>query len=420
MRIFGLRLTGLITLSLMMVAPSARAQQGGMGLDLSDTSQSDSNENQETPAAGEEQSGGIGLDLSGETVNSELLPHVVLLGLDTPERAGAAVAVRWLKGLYLSARSNDQWVLSSPLKEVREKLGDNYAAALRCAEASCLAEPAETLEADLLVTARLALEDEGWTFRLWTYDRDHNKVEMDVVTGRSPKDVKFQKAGADLLAQRLKGLARQRAMLSVKVNVPQAVVRLGEKTLGVGSIERRVPPGEAELIVEADEFTPYKKTVTLKPGEKSSVEAYLESSGPAPDSPTELVAEATKKQEKPSAPTVFSRPALYTAVVGVLAMGAGVMVGMQAKKVANRAPDADGNGIADITRKERIDAQNQANLATALTAGGAAVAGGSVLWLVLMPTRSEAPKSVAPVVAPGGASSATPSTALHLILGGSF
>ena len=302
MRLFGLPLTGLITLSLLLAAPAARAQQGGMGLDLSgsDSSQSDSNENQDTPAAGEDQAGGIGLDLSGEVAHSELLPHVVLLGLDTPERAGAAVAVRWLRGLYVAARSNEQWVLSSPLKEVREKLGSNYATALRCAEASCLAEPADTLEADLLVTARLALEDDGWTFRLWTYNRDRNKVETDVVTGRSPKDVKFQKAGAELLAQRLKGLARKRATLAVKVNVPQAVVRLGEKTLGVGSLERTVPPGDGELVVEADEFTPYKKALTLKPGEKQSVEVYLQSSAPSPEGPSE-VAEATKQQEKPSA-----------------------------------------------------------------------------------------------------------------------
>ena len=110
----------------------------------------------------------------------------MLLGLDTPERAGAAVAGRWLKGLYVAARSNEQWVLSSPLKQVREKLGGGYAAALSCSQAACLAEPAGTLEADLLVTSRLALEDGGWTFRLWTYDRDRNKVETDMVTGRSP------------------------------------------------------------------------------------------------------------------------------------------------------------------------------------------------------------------------------------------
>ncbi len=420
MRRFGLSLTGLITLSLVLTAPSAGAQQGqgGMGLDLSgsDTSQSDSDENSGTPAAGEEQAGNIGLDLSGEVAHSELLPRVVLLGLQTPERPGAAMAARWLKGLYTAARSNEQWVLSSPLKEVREKLGDGYAAALGCSQASCLAEPADTLDADLLVTARLALEDGGWSFRLWTYNRDSNKVETDVVTGRSPRDVKFQKAGAELLAQRLKGLARQRATLSVKVNVPQAVVRLGEKSLGSGSLERRVPPGEANLVVEADEFTPYKKTITLKPGEKSSVEVYLQSSAPAPDSPSETVSVAVKKG--PSEPTVFSRPALYTAVVGALAIGAGVMIRMQAKQLADRAPDTDGNGIANITRKERLEVKNKTNLSTALLTGGAAMAGGSVLWFVLMPTRNESP--TATTVVPGGASAGSPSTALHLILGGSF
>ncbi len=386
-----------------------------MGLDLSDSPQSEGTDAQD--ASEEEQPAGMGLDLSGETSNSELLPRVVLLGLDTPERAGAAMASRWLRGLYGAARSNEQWVLSAPLKEVRQRLGDGYGAALRCAEPSCLAEPADTLEADLLVTARLALEDEGWTLRLWTFDRDRNKVEVDAVTGRNPRDAKFQKAGAELLAGRLKSAARPRAVLKVNVNVPQAVVRLGERTLGVGGVEARVAPGEHSLIVEADEFTPYAKTVNLPAGEKTTVEVYLESAGPAPDSPSEVVAEATRKSAGPSSPTVFGRPALYTAVVGVLAVGAGAFVGMQAKKIADRAPDADGNGIADITRAERIDGQNKANLSTALMAGGAAVAGGSVLWLVLVPTRGEPPKA-APTVAPGAASGGT--TGLHLVVGGSF
>ena len=57
-----------------------------------------------------------------------------------------------------------------------------------------MAEPAETLEADCSSPRAWRCEDEGWTLRLWTYDRDRNKVETDVVTGRSPKDAKFQKA----------------------------------------------------------------------------------------------------------------------------------------------------------------------------------------------------------------------------------
>jgi hypothetical protein len=407
----------MLVLALALAAPSAQAQdeQGGMGLDLSgeDTSQSD----QEAPAAEEEQPGSIGLDLSGDTASTELLPRVVLLGLDTPERAGAAQASKWLRAFYTAIRTNDQWVLSAPLKEVREKLADGYPEALRCTEGSCLAEPADTLEADLLVTSRLALEDDGWTLRLWTYDRDRKKVETDVLTGRSPRDAKFQKAGAELLAQRIQGLARKRAILQVKVNVPQAVARLGERMLGVGNLEVNVPPGEANLIVEAEGFSSFARTITLTPGEKNTVDVYLELSGPAPDSPqSEVVAEATRKQ--PSEPTLFGRPTLYTAVIGVLAIGAGVMVGQQAKEIAGRAPDANGDGIADITRRERLTGRDKANLSTALVAGGAAVAGGSVLWLVLMPTRSEPAKAVAPSKAPGGATSGT--TSLHLILGGSF
>lgn len=410
MRTFGVPLTGLLVLALVLTAPSARAQdeQGGMGLDLT-----------EAPSAGEEQPGSIGLDLSSETASPELLPRVVLLGLHTPERAGAAMASRWLRGLYTAIRTNDRWVLSSPLKEVREKLADGYAEALRCGEASCLAEPADTLEADLLVTARLALEDDGWTLRLWTYDRDRKQVETDVLTGRSPRDVRFQRAGAELLAQRIQGLARQRAILQVRVNVPQAVSRLGERVLGVGNLEVRVAPGEANLFVEADGFSSFAKTITLTPGERNTVEAYLELSGPAPDSPpSEVVAEATRQQKVPSGPTIFGRPALYTAVIGVLAMGAGVVVGQQAREIASRAPDANGDGIADITRRERLQGRDKANLSTALVAGGAAVAGGSALWLVLMPTRSEPAKAVVPSRAPGGASGGT--TSLQLILGGSF
>ncbi|KFE71246.1 hypothetical protein [Hyalangium minutum] len=413
MRTSGVPLLALLVLAL--AAPPALAQQdqGGMGLDLSggDTSQ------EQDTSTGEEQPGPIGLDLSGDTAGAELLPRVVLLGLDTPERAGAALAPRWLKALYVAVRTNDKWVLTAPLKEVREKLGNDYAAALRCGEASCMAGPAESLEADLLVTTRLALEDDGWTLRLWVFDRDHNKVETDSVSGRSPRDAKFQKAGADLLARKVRELAKPRAILQVKVNVPQAVVRLGDRTLGVGNVEARVAPGEVNLIVEADEMAPYSKTLTLKPGEKNPVSVYLEASGPAPDSPTEVAAGATKRNEGSSKSTVFRRPALYTMVLGVIAMGAGVMVGMQAKKIADRAPDADGNGIADITRAERLQGRDKANLSTALVSGGAAVAGASALWLFIMPTRSEPAKGTPSVV-----SGTTPgaSTSIHLLVGGSF
>ncbi|HEX8705842.1 MAG TPA: PEGA domain-containing protein [Myxococcaceae bacterium] len=412
------RLTGLLALAVLVALPSRAEAQEGMGLDLSSDTQSET-DTQETPAEGGEQPG-IGLDLSGDVTNTELLPRVVLLGLETPERAGAQMASRWVRSLYGALRSTmAQAVPGGSIADAKERLSDGYAAALTCAEASCLAEPADTLDADLLVTSRLALEDDGWTFRLWTFNRDTNKVETDSLTGRNPRDAKFQQGAAALLAKRVRELAKPRALLKVKVNVPQAVVRLGERTLGVGSIEARVSPGEGNLFVEAEEFTPYAKTVSLPPGQTTTVEVYLESSGPAPDSPSDVVAEATRKAGS-SEPTIFGRPALYTAVVGLLAVGAGIVVGQGAKKTASNAADADGNGIADITRRERLDAQRQANLSTAMVAGGAAAAGASVVWLVLVPTHSPAPQAAptGPAVAPGGSSGA--STALHLVVGGSF
>src|SRR5690349_2439113 len=107
MRRTGLPLTGLLTFSLVLLAPLAGAQQGqgGMGLDLSgsDSSPSNSTEKQGAPAGGGEQAGSIGLDLSSDAGSSDLVPRIVVLGLDTPERAGAAVAGRWMKGLYTSA-----------------------------------------------------------------------------------------------------------------------------------------------------------------------------------------------------------------------------------------------------------------------------------------------------------------------------
>jgi hypothetical protein len=415
----GAPLTGLFVLALALAAPAARAQEGqGMELDLTDSAPKREGQGkmeldltESAPKQGP--SGEFSMDLTSELTKAELLPRVVLLGLDMPQRSGTAIATKWLKRLYAAIRTNELWVLSAPPKEVREKLGGGYAAALRCQESSCLAESADTLEADMLVTARLTLEDKGWTLRLWTYDPDHGRVEMDVLTGRSPRELKFQKAGAKLLARRIKGMARPRSILKVYVNVPQAVVRLGERTLGVGSIEARVAPGEANLTVDADEYSSFTKTISLTPGERNSVEVYLEASGPAPDSPSDI--EVARRGA--SLPAIFGRPALYTAVAGMLAVGAGFMVRQQAREIASRAEDADGDGIADITRRERLDGRNKTNLSTALVAGGTAVAGGSALWIFLMPVQGEAPRA-APGVASGGASGS--STALHLFLGGSF
>ncbi|AGC42235.1 hypothetical protein MYSTI_00886 [Myxococcus stipitatus DSM 14675] len=391
-------------LALVLLArPSWAQEQGGLGLDLSSDTSSQTSSPQES----------VGLDLregDGNTVS--LTPRYILLGLETPERAGAQQATVWLRELARGAVSSGMVAFGGNLREVRERLESGYDAALRCTQAACMSGPAEALDADLMTAARLSLEDAGWTLRTWTYDRDKNVVHEDAVTGRNPKDAAFQKEAATKLGNRLMGLARPRALLKVTVNVPTAVVKVGERILGVGSVEARVAPGTVQVEVSAEEYATFTKTVALKPGGREEVVVRMEISGPAPEGPEEAVARAMSARE--GGTPIYKRPALYTALVGLAAVGVGLVMGKGAKDVEKRATDADGDGMMDITRKERLDAQSKANLATALLIGGGVATAGSVTWLLVVPARSEAPASANP------ASSGASSTALHVVVGGSF
>ena len=410
-------------LALALTAGPARAQ--GLGLDLSGDSNTQSNEQQQdsgestgegTPQGSEQGGLGLGLDLSSGTPGADLQPRFALVGLDTPERAGVAAAKRWMGWLQAVALRTGRVAKASEPAEIREQLAADYASALRCEEAACLSGPADTLEADLLTTARLALEDEGWTLRLWTYDRDRGVVETDVVTGRKPTDSNFIREAGEVLSKRVTELARPRSMLKVSSNVSQAVVRVGERMLGVGTVEAKLPPGEVQLIVEADEYSTYTKTLTLAPGETQEVAVRLELNGPAPEGPpADAVASAKKKKSSgPSGPSVFSRPALYTTVLGLAAVGAGVAMGMG---LQGKVQDANGDKIMDLTRAEYLAARQQSMISTALMAGGGAVAGGSLLWLLIVPARSE---PVSSSVAPVSSGKGTSGTALHFVFGGSF
>jgi hypothetical protein len=425
MRIPVVYVAGLLVLAL--TAGPASAQEGGLGLDLSgDTTTQTPQEQpaQEAPEGTPQESGGmsldLGMDLSATTPGADLQPRFALVGLDTPERAGAAVAKRWMGWLQAQVLRTGQVASAADVTEVPQQLEAEYENTLRCESAECFKGAADTLDADLLTTARLALEDEGWTLRLWTYDRDRGVVETDVVTGRKPADSNFIKQAGATLARRVSELAKPRSLLKVSVNVSQAVVRVGERMLGVGTVEAKLPPGEVQLIVEADEYTPYTKTVTLTPGKTEEVQVRLELNGPAPEGPpADAVASVKKKSSKSSSggPSVFSRPALYTAVVGLAAVGAGVALGMSAKGVADRATP-DGSGVLGVTRREYEAARQQSTLSSALMAGGGALAGGSLLWLIIVPARSAPPSSSLGPVSTG--TGGTGSTALHLVVGGSF
>ncbi|MFY0583937.1 PEGA domain-containing protein [Cystobacter fuscus] len=157
----------------------------------------------------------------------------------------------------------------------------------------------------------------------------------------------------------------------------RAVVRVGSRVLGVGTVEAKLPPGDNEIVVEADDYNTYTKTVTLTPGETKELAVRLEFSGAAPESPLAELDERTsvkKKKSGSSGGTIFSRPALYTTVLGLAAVGAGVAMGLPLQQ---RRLKIDRQGVVDITRPEYDSMRQQALLSTALMAGGGAVAAGS-------------------------------------------
>lgn len=405
---------------LLALASGPARAQGGFGLDLSsDPNAPQSNEQTEESSEEAPPDGSMGLDLSSGP-GADLMPRFGLVGLDTPERAGAAAAKRWVGWLQGVAFRTGKVVRAATPAEVRQQLGNDYATTLRCAEASCLSGAADTLDADLLTTARLSLEDEGWTLRLWTFDRDRGVVETDVVTGRKPTDSTFIREAGETLAKRVTALARPRAMLKVTSNVSRAVVRVGSRVLGVGSVEAKLPPGDNQIVVEADDYNTYTKTVTLTPGETKELAVRLEFSGAAPESPLAELDERTpakKRKSGSSNPTIFSRPALYTTVLGLAAVGAGVAMGLPLQQ---RTLKIDRQGVVDIHRGEYEAMRQSALISTALMAGGGAVAAGSLAWLIIVPQRSApASSSVAPV-AGGTGGSGRDGMALHLVFGGSF
>ena len=409
-------------LALVLSAGPARAQeQGGLGLDLSGDADSQTPPEQPRREGGETPpEGGMGLDLSAgldlSVPGADLQPRFALVGLETPDKAGAAVAKRWVGWLQSVAMRTGQVVRAADPSEARQQLEGEYETALRCGEASCFGPAADTLDVDLLATASLALEGGTWTLRLWTYDRDRGVVETDVVPGRKPNDSNFIREAGTVLQKRVAELARPRALLKVSCNVSQAVVRVGPRVLGAGTVEAKLPPGEVELVVEADEYATYTRTLTLAPGKTEEVKVRLEMNGPAPEGPpADAVASVKKKSGKGSGgASLMSRPAFYSAVVGLAAVGAGVAMGLG---VQGKARDADGDGVLDITRRDYLAARRQSMLSTALMAGGGAVAGGSLLWLLVVPSRSE-PSSAS--LASRGSGTGTAGTALHFVIGGSF
>jgi hypothetical protein len=201
--------------------------------------------------------------------------------------------------------------------------------------------------------------------------------------------------------------------LAVRVSVPQAAVMLGDRPLGAGAVEELVPAGHHRLNVTAQGFQRFEQEVVVEPDMTAEADATLVAELP-PTIPVVPLVVASRPAEPPVSKTsLWSRPGLYVAAAGAVAIALGAAFGTSARSIESRGADADGDGVRDITRVEMQSAHSRALTANVLFGVGAAALAGGTVWMMVEPAVSPSP------ISPG--EPGMPSTAgLMLSAGGAF
>jgi hypothetical protein len=144
---------------------------------------------------------------------------------------------------------------------------------------------------------------------------------------------------------------------------------------------------------------PLHQDADAHPGKTEEVQVRLELNGPRRKGrprtrwpPEEEVGQVLLLSLLLRGGSLFSRPALYTAVVGLAAVGrgGGARLELQGASSAgpSRMPMAWWASPGPSTRPPAAGVAGHGPLA-----GGGALAGGSLLWLVIVPSRAEPPSS---------------------------
>jgi len=368
--------------------------------------------------------GGLGLDLSSPPppAGEDFRPSLAVVGIlpETEDEADVASAVA--SALAQATRKRNTFNPVVAPDQARSSLGDGYADAIKCAEASCLETLGNNLDVERLLLGRLGREGKRFKLELLVYARGLGTLERASVEGRTKNEVNRRARSA--LAPLLEKVADSLALLKLKTNLSGATVTLGERELGVGSMEKRVPTGTFTLKVAAPEYAPFEEEVRLAPGATLEVEATLREL-PANRAPPQVV-----EALKPSSPEVgaktssrgggvLTRPGLYVAVAGLAALGTGIALGLQVQAVAQRTRDANRDGLLDVTRAELLNAYNTAPYANGLMAAGGALTAGGALWFFLTPTPAPVAAPPPPSSEPSASRSPVPA-GLRIGVGGAF
>ncbi|MDQ3262261.1 MAG: hypothetical protein M3Y59_01170 [Myxococcota bacterium] len=351
----------------LLCGPPAWAQEGGLGLDLTA---------EEAPAAAEPAPASLGLDLTEPSV--ELRPTLAIAPFELEESAldsDEELAI-WLQTKLVdgATRSGAYAKVIGP-EEVTQTLGTAAEALAVCTQADCLGEAADTLEVERLMIGRIRRDADGAKLVLWGHRREaQDTAEQEIpLTGEGLASAWTALRPAYRVVE---GLSVKLVELTVQPSVDQAESRLGRRLLGPGQRKDLVPDGVHTLEVTAQGYLPHQQELTLTAGGQQTVEVTLQ------PVPKRTVAAASPRSGPPP-PAILTRPGLYVAAIGVVALGIASGLGASVAAAQAGAVDANGDGVIDITRAEMLGARRNANTANVLfVAGGLAAVGGGT-WLVL-------------------------------------
>ncbi len=369
------------------------------------------------------------LDLSEEkpaAVPTEFRPTLGVISVKAADKedVSASRARQFEAELLKQLQQGDQFQTVVEPSAVKQQLGAEFAKAEACIDYACLEAVAKKLKVHRLVRLTVQKQGAGSLVTMYGWDPGFNEVLVVSqesgekaekaflgVAGKSQaqKDRDFIKKLGPFLTQVQKTLSIPNGKIIVDNADPSAIVTVDSAEGGIGSLEIVAQRGTRTVKVTAAGYKPFEQTVTVESARSVEVKVSLVAI------PIE-VAVVEKPVEGPSR-NVFTKPGLYVALVGAVAIGAGIALGQSAQAVktkleANQSP-------VELTRAQAKEAPTNAMLANIFVGAGAAAMAGGVTWIIL--TLPPPPPKVAPKTGTGEPTESTPTpTGAFLSVGGSF
>ncbi len=393
----------LLLLGLLAAPLAAPAQE--MGLDLTEEAPAPKPAPKPRPQPKAEQpppshGAELGLDLGASPPpRVDYRPPLAVLGVwslplpGAPGHVDGGRAERLAEAFVKGAQAARSFKSVLDPSQVARKLAGHTAELSGCTAANCFEELAETLSVERVFSAQMLFGEREITARLLAYDRGTGEVKQ-VSLSEPGKALGLEKQVWDAYQKLLKGLAVELSHLHVTCQSDKAIVTLGGRPLGSGTVDVLVSAGRYQLAVSDPSYLPYQTSVVLEPRGSSEIVA------PAKPLPTpvdaDLQAALRADARRAGSGSLAGRPSVWLAGAGAAALLAGVGFGAMGGSFERRAWDSNGDGVIDITRAEAVAARRYGKIANILFAVGGVAFGSGAIWFLVEPGAPSPQAGAAP------------------------